>query len=174
MAFTVESGRTLPHLARPLSHTVHAVTFAVLLVTGLLLFVPDLRAAATGGYSLVIGKAHCWSGVAFVVLPVLIILRYGLRSILAPPEKRTLRTAWKGLHLAITILASGLFTVSGFVLWGESLVAEATVDVSRLLHDWLTYAAAVLLVVHLLEAGVAGLVGRVSSASAAVAPRPQM
>jgi hypothetical protein len=81
---------------------------------------------------------------------------------------------WKGLHLAITILVGGLFTVSGFVLWGKSLVSEAPVEASRLLHDWLTYAAAVLLAVHLVDAAVAALVTRIGSASAAVAARPQM
>lgn len=162
-----------PHLARPLLHTAHLVTFAVLLATGLLLFVPSLRAAVTGGYSLLIRETHRWGGVAFVALPAAIIVRAGARSVFVPPAERTLRTAWQGLHLGVTVLLGVVLTLTGFVLWGKRLAPEPILELSRTLHDWLTYGAVVLLAVHLGEVGVAAVVARVS-AGAAAARQPRM
>lgn len=160
-------------VARPFLHAVHLVTFAVLLVTGLLLFVPDLRAMATGGYSLVIRQTHCWVGVAFTVLPVLVALRYGVRSMLAPPEKLTVRTLWKGFHFALTIAVGALLAVSGFVLWGKALAPRSIVEASRLAHDWLTYGAGLLLALHLLEVGGTALVERIVAAGGPVGGHSQ-
>lgn len=154
-----------PALARPLLHTAHLLTFAVLLATGLLLFSPELRAAVTGGYSLFLGDAHRWAGVAFVVLPALIIWRGGVRRIFAPPERRTVRSLWQGLHIAVTVLISAALTISGFVLWGRRLFPESLVDGSRTAHDWLTYAIAALLVLHLSDVGVGALVTRLQGAT---------
>jgi len=155
-------------IARPLLHTVHLLTFVVLLATGLLLFIPDLRAAATGGYSLFIREAHLWVGVAFLVLPLLVIIRYGTRSILVAPADLTLRTRLKGLHLVVTVLLAALLTLSGFALWADSFMPDAVLDASRSLHDWLTYAAIFLLAIHILEVGVAALVERLGPASASM------
>ena len=90
-------------LARPLLHTAHLLTFALLFATGLLLFLPGLRGAVTGGHSLLIRNAHRWGGVAFVVLPLLIMLRFGVRSLAAAPAARTLRTLWQGGHVGLTV-----------------------------------------------------------------------
>lgn len=161
--------RTSPEPARVLLHAAHLVTFMVLLVSGVLLFVPDLRAAITGGYSLVIRKTHCWVGVTFVVVPVLIVLRYGIRTTFASPERRTARTVWQGLHVAITVAMGILLTLSGFVLWGKALVGDPVVEASRIVHDWLTYGAAGLLGIHLAETAVAAVVARITSSAATVA-----
>lgn len=156
-------------LARPLLHTAHLLTFTVLLVTGLLLYVPGLRAAVTGGYSLLIRDTHRWGGVAFAALPVMIVLRFGVRNVFVPPAQRTLRTFWQGLHVAITVLMAAVFTVSGFVLWGKRLVTESLLEASRSAHDGLTYVAAILVAAHLLEVGLAAVVARIRAASAASA-----
>jgi cytochrome b subunit of formate dehydrogenase len=154
-----------PALARPLLHTVHLATFLALLVTGLLLLVPGLRAAVTGGYSLLIRETHRWGGVAFTVLPVAIVAGAGARTVFVAHSQRTARTLWQGTHVALTVAMGVVFTVTGFVLWGKQLAPDAIVDVSRLAHDWLTYAAAVLVVAHLLEVGLAAVVGRITAAT---------
>ncbi len=155
-----------PYLARLLLHTIHLLTFAVLLATGLLLFVPGLRAAVTGGYSLQIRAAHRWGGVAFLVLPALLILIAGARQVFRAPEQRSLSTLWQGLHTGVTILFAFIFIVTGFALWAEPSLPEALVDHSRSVHDWLTYAAALLVVLHLAHVGTAALVARLTAATA--------
>ncbi|MBP1688307.1 MAG: hypothetical protein H6Q33_4450 [Deltaproteobacteria bacterium] len=157
-------------LARPLLHTVHLVTFTVLLLTGLLLFVPGLRAALTGGYSQLIRDAHRWGGVAFAVLPVVVVLACGPRAIFAAPAQRTLRTLWQGLHMGVTCLVSVVFTVTGFAIWDKRLLPPSVLEGSRALHDWLTYAAAALVALHLVEVGLAGLLARIRAAGAAAPP----
>jgi len=154
-------------IARPLIHTVHLLTFAVLFVSGLLLFVPDLRAAVTGGYSLIVRESHRWGGVAFFVLPVLIVLRFGAHSVFAPPAERTLRSIWRGLHVAVTLVIGALFTATGLVMWGAESMPDSLLDPSRDLHDWLTYVVAVLVFLHLVEVGIAGLATRLRSTAGA-------
>jgi cytochrome b subunit of formate dehydrogenase len=161
-------------LARPLLHAVHVVTFTVLLATGLLLFLPGLRAEVVGGYSLVIRQAHRWGGVAFMVLPLLVVVRFGARSVFVAPSQRTLRTLWQGMHVAVTLGMGGVFTFTGFVIWGKRLLPELIVESSRLTHDWLTYAAAVLVMVHLVEVGLAALLARIKPAAAAGAHQSEM
>ena len=159
-------------IARPLVHTVHVVTFAVLFVSGLLLFVPDLRAAVTGGYSQIVREIHRWAGVAFFVLPVVITLRFGVRSVLAPPGKRTLRSLWQGFHVALTLAIGGVFTVTGFVMWAQRSMPESLLEPSRDMHDWLTYVVAALVLLHLVEVAVAALITRLRSAAGTVEGHP--
>jgi len=156
-----------PALARPLLHTVHLVTFLVLLGTGLLLFIPGLRAAVTGGYSQLLRDSHRWGGVAFAALPLLLIARFGVHSIFAAPAQRTVRSLWQGVHIGVTVLMGVVFTVTGFVIWAQRRVPESIADMSRTAHDWLTYAAVALLALHLLEVGAAAVAARLKAASQA-------
>ncbi len=158
-------------LARPLLHTVHSVTFLALLATGLLLFMPGLRAAVTGGYSLVISEAHRWGGVAFVALPGLVILRYGVRAVFAAPEQRTLRSSWQGAHVAVMVLLSCVFAFTGFVLWAQDRFPELLVEGSFATHEWLTYAAIAFLALHLVDVGVTAFVARIRTVRADAAER---
>jgi len=162
-----------PALARPLLHTVHLLTFAALLVTGLLLFVPGLRVVVTGGYSLWIRETHRWGGVVFAALPALIVLRCGLRNLFRPPARRTLRTLWQGMHVAITFVMSAVFIGTGCVMWGRRAVPESVLDASQAMHDWFTYAAVVLVAAHLLEVGVAAVVARITAGVTATTPHSE-
>ncbi len=155
-------------VARPLVHTVHLLTFAVLFVSGLLLFIPDLRAAVTGGYSQIVRESHRWGGVAFFVLPVAIIIRFGVHSVFVAPQERTLRSLWQGLHVALTLIIGVVFIVTGVVLWAQRSVPESLLEPSRDIHDWLTYVVAVLVLLHLVEVAVAALVARFRSAPGTV------
>jgi len=162
-----------PHLARLLLHTAHLVTFVVLVATGLLLLVPTLRAAVTGGYSLLIRETHRWGGVAFLVLPAVIVARAGARSVFVSPADRTLRAVWQGLHLGITIAIGGVLTLTGFALWSKRLVPEPITELSRTLHDWLTYGAIVLLAAHLGEVAVAAVVARIAAGTTSAVGHPR-
>lgn len=155
-----------PAVIRPLLHTIHLLTFVLLFVTGVLLLAPGLRAAVTGGYSLLIGNVHRWGGVAFAALPVAVGLRFGVRSIFVPADVWTSRALWQGLHIAVTVLISLVFTATGVVLWGKRTLPESIVQSSHSVHGWLTYAAGILVAVHLLDVGLATLVGRIRAAVA--------
>jgi hypothetical protein len=155
-----------PALARPLVHTAHLLTFALLFVTGLLLLLPGLRVAVTGGHSLLIRNAHRWGGVVFVVLPLLIMVRLGARSLAAAPAAPTLRTRWQGGHVALTVVMSIVFTLTGAAIWAQRLLPEAFGEICRSTHDWLTYAAGLMVAVHLIEVGMAAVVARVRAAVA--------
>lgn len=154
-------------LVRPLLHTVHLLTFGLLFATGLLLMAPALRAAITGGYSHLLRSIHWWGGVAFVVLPLSIAAWFGPRS-LAPPhrEEPRARRLWQLLHLALTVGMSLAFAVTGFVIWARRSLPDVLVDPCVLLHEWLTWAAAALLGVHLAEVAIARAVERVRAAAA--------
>jgi hypothetical protein len=154
-----------PALARPLLHTVHLLTFLLLLATGLLLLLPGLRAAVTGGYSLSIRSAHRWGGVAFIVLPALIVWRAGPRRIVVATDVTAFRRLWRGFHLGLTALLSLLLAASGAALWDKRVLPDGFADASAALHDWLTYAAVALLALHLGEVGVAAIVARVRAAA---------
>lgn len=155
-----------PRVARPLLHTVHLLTFAILLGTGLLIFLPALREIVTGGYSLWIRAVHRWGGVAFVALPALVIARSGLRA-LAPERDGTaaLRVLLRGAHVAVTVAMGLVLTVTGFVVWGKRTFSEEIVDASLSVHGWLTYAAMVLVALHLVETGATAVVARLAAAS---------
>jgi hypothetical protein len=157
-------------LARPVLHTLHLLTFAILLGTGVLLLSPELRAAFTGGYSLLIRRIHLWGGVAFAVLPAMVIFPLGMRNVFVAPAERTARTLWQGSHLVITILVGALFTGTGFAIWEEGLVSESLADLSRSTHNWLTYVAAGLVGLHLVEVGLTALVTRARTAGSAESP----
>ena len=155
-----------PTLVRPLLHTVHLLTFAVLFATGVLLFAPTLRAAVTGGYSQVLRDAHRWGGVAFAALPLLLIARFG-RHAFSAPAAWSVRAVWQALHTGITVVMGLVFTATGAVIWGERHLSESLVDAARNAHDWLTYAAAALVAAHLVEVGVAALGTRIRAAAGA-------
>lgn len=155
-----------PALARPLLHTAHLLTFALLFATGLLLFLPGLRGAVTGGHSLLIRNAHRWGGVAFVVLPLLIMVCFGVRSLAPAPAARTLRTLWQGSHVGLTVVMSGVFAFTGAAIWAQRFLPDAFCELCRATHDGLTYAAGLLVAAHLIEVGMAALVARVRAAVA--------
>ena len=148
-------------IARPALHLVHLLTFAALLATGLLLLSADLRAATVGGYALWLGTIHRWVGIGFVVAPLAILLRARTPILFVAPALRSLRTTWQALHVGITVAMTVLFAMTGFALWGEDHVREATVDASRTTHDWLTGMVVALVAMHLLEIGTTNLMTRI-------------
>jgi len=168
----VRSGIT-PALARALLHTVHLATATLLFGTGLLLMFPTLRVQVTGGHSLLIRDAHRWGGVAFAVVPVVIVAVAGVRTTFAAPAVRTLRALWQGAHLGVTIAMGTVFTLTGVAIWEARRLPESLADLSRVAHDWLTWVLALLVAAHLAEVGFAALWTRLHGAAAAGEPTPE-
>jgi hypothetical protein len=131
---------------------------------------PELRAAVTGGYSLIIYSAHCWGGVAFLVLPVVVLVAAGGPAVLAAEQRGGLRGFWQSGHMFVTLAVGAALVVTGFALWAKDSVSMATMDASLAVHDWLTYAAATLVALHLLEIAGSGAAARIQEARAAQPP----
>lgn len=137
------------------SHIAHALTFLMLLATGALLFSPALRSRLTGGYSLHVGLVHCWVGVAFAIA-TLPFARRAIRSH-RPSSRDEERVSvspspirrWHDAHLLFTVVAGAAFTVTGLLLWRQDLFSLVLIDWSATIHQWLTYAACVVLTAHL-------------------------
>lgn len=147
-------------VARPLLHALHTLTFAVLLGTGLLIYLPELRAAVTGGYSQWIRSGHRWAGVAFGALPLLVVAIFGPRAVFAPPARHTARTRWQGLHTVATVAIGVAFAASGFILWNPDSVSIRLLDASQTVHEWLAYTVTVLLGLHLVDVAAATVTAR--------------
>ena len=153
-------------IARPLLHAIHTATFLALFVTGLLLFVPELRSLATGGYSLAIVRVHRWAGVASIALPFALLLYLGGPVALAPPRTHTIRGLMKGAHQAVIVAMTLLFAGTGLVIWLQQPLYESIQDSARSLHDWMTYAAAALLAIHVFDVAVIGTLVRFAAGGA--------
>jgi cytochrome b subunit of formate dehydrogenase len=139
---------------RRLLHTAHTITSLALLATGLLIEWPDLRARVVGGYGRQLAEIHLWFGWVFVGAPVLALavaarpLYANVAERLGPPDPIT----WRKVHIVITLAASVLLTVTGFLLWWSGDLPLALEDASLEIHIWMTWVLALSLPVHLFEA----------------------
>ena len=154
-------------LGRLLLHSVHVLTFALLLSTGILMLSPELRSAVTGGYSLVLYGVHCWGGVAFVALPLLVVVASGGPAVLAPETTGRLRRLWQSTHMAVTVGFAVAFTATGLALWVKDSISQSTADLSFALHNGLTYAAGLLVALHVVEVAGSGMAARLQEARSA-------
>jgi hypothetical protein len=125
---------SLVAIRRALHHLYTLVTL-LLIVTGLLLSEPDLRARLVGGYGREILDLHIWVGVGFVAIPVLALLAAArplgrdLRRRLGPPDGVT----WRKVHTVFTLAAGAALGLTGVLLWLEPGMPLAVVD--RLAQD---------------------------------------
>lgn len=143
----------LPRVRRGL-HGVHALATLALLATGLLLWSPELRGRAVGGYGRSILEIHLWTGLAFLAAPGLALLLAG-RALLADARRRLAPPGlapWRAFHLALTLAAGALLGASGLVLGFDTGVPLAVWDAARASHLWATWAMAAALPVHLVLA----------------------
>lgn len=164
--------RSVASVARHLLHGVHTVAFVLLLASGLLLFVPELRSLATGGYSQHLRQLHRWSGVAFAALPAAILVGYGAGAVAIRTEPRTVRGRWKRFHLAAIAIMTAVFTITGVMLWSPAAFSDATLDVTRALHERLMFVAAAFLGAHVIEVGSGAVAQRLSPPSGASGEKP--
>jgi cytochrome b subunit of formate dehydrogenase len=143
-----------PLTTRRLLHAVHGVTTLVLLATGFLIQWPDLRARLVGGYGRELADVHVWMGWAFVAAPVL-ALPLAARPLLADLRRRLHRQeplSWRKAHVAITLAACAVLTLSGIALWVPLSLPVGLLDASVEAHVWATWAVTLSLPVHLVVA----------------------
>ena len=146
-------------------HWANALGFFVLLVSGLMLYLPSLEMAV--GRRPLIKDIHFWSGIGWVVLLAVVFLLGDRRGLLR--TARELETfdaddrAWlRGRHAPQGRLNAGqklntiataafaiLFAISGFFLWYGERDTRFRLANALLIHDYLMYVSLILFLGHL-------------------------
>lgn len=146
-------------------HWVHAAAFLVLLVTGLILYVPSLSTAV--GRRALMKDIHFDTSLAWMAAIPLIAIAGDRRGVLRTirdverfdrDDRRWLRTfrapqgrfnAGQKLNIALQSSFAILFAVSGLLLWYGERDNRFRFASTILLHDGLMYVVLVVLVGHL-------------------------
>ena len=135
-------------------HSLNAVMTVALIVTGLLITYPDLRAQLIGGYAMRLSEWHRWTGVAFIAIPLLwlcIAPTTVLRNIgwhLSAPRL----DLWRKAHYAASLLASVVLVVTGILLWVDDVrITRATFELAITAHVASTWVVILMIPLHLLS-----------------------
>jgi len=147
-------------------HWVNALGFFLLLVTGLILYLPSLEVLV--GRRPLIKDVHFWGGVGWIAALALVALLGDRRGLLRtareldrfdPEDVRWLRrrlpapqgrfNAGQKVNASLTAAFTLLFLVSGLLLWFGERDTRFRFASTVILHDGLTFAALALLVGHL-------------------------
>ncbi|MFN8544950.1 MAG: hypothetical protein U0807_12220 [Candidatus Binatia bacterium] len=141
-------------------HTAHAAATVALLVTGFLIEFPEARARLVGGFGPQISAAHDWTGVAFMVAPLLALL-IARRALFQPKEADGAGALlfWRRLHVVGSLGAGLLVSVTGMALWIADMLPTRLADGTALVHVGLAWLFAGALVAHL----VAVMLGRLAA-----------
>lgn len=84
-----------------------------------------------------------------------------MRQALTPIARPLLHT----VHTGTVVILWVTFMVTGIAIWDKELLAEPVMEGFRLVRDWLTYTALVLLAVHSADVSLAGLLARFRAAA---------
>jgi formate dehydrogenase subunit gamma len=146
-------------------HWVHAGAFLVLLLSGLVLFVPALSELV--GRRPLVKDIHVDTALAWACAIVLVVVLGDRRGLLRtlreidrfdPDDRRWLRgkqapqgrfNAGQKLNVVLTAAFAMLFAVSGFLMWYGERDHRFRLEGAIALHDALTYASLVLFLGHL-------------------------
>lgn len=136
---------------RRLLHAVHALVVLLLIATGVLLYSPELRSAAIGGYGQRILDLHLWAGVVFGVAPIVAAVLVGralledVRRRLGPPDP----WGWRKTNIVLSLAASVILVLSGVAIWFDDALPRAWGEPLHWLHDALTVVLIVALPIHI-------------------------
>jgi formate dehydrogenase subunit gamma len=147
-------------------HWVNAVGFFLLLVTGLILYLPSLSVDV--GRRPLIKSIHFWGGIGWVSALILVAVLFDPRGIFRTareldlferedlnwlsgrsPRDQDRFNAGQKLNAALTAAFLVLFLVSGLLLWAGEQDTRFRFASTVILHDGLLYASLALLVGHL-------------------------
>ena len=111
-------------------HAANALASVALILTGLLLSYPDIRAQLIGGYAMQLSKWHHWIGLAFIAMPLLLLLREpaALMGTVRWHFGAARLDLWRKLHYGVSLLACVVLAITGMVLW-------LNVEIDRVMAD---------------------------------------
>ncbi len=135
-------------------HLLYALAVLVKLASGLLLTEPDLRAKLLGGYGREIMSIHLWSGWVFLGAPLL-ALALAARPLLQDLRRRLGRPGgitWSKTHMVVTLSAGIILSLTGLLLWLDTGLPLAVIDLMLELHDVLIWLVIAALSAHLVAA----------------------
>ncbi len=117
------SSRVKPVQVRRWVHHCIACAAVVLLTSGTLITMPDLRSFLIGGRGQVLSDIHMWTGLSFIAVPTVGLLLAGgpvlrnlARRVFSAPN-----TLWRRLHLGLSLAAGCVLGLSGSTIWVDSL-----------------------------------------------------
>jgi len=143
---------TDPVLVRHVLHHVYAATAIVLMVTGVFLTLPDLRASMIGGYGREILDLHLWAGWLFLAAPPVALL-LGRRDLLAALRERLSEGhAWRRFHMASVLIAGFVLGLTGIALWLDLELSRTLADLVSNTHELLSWFVIAELGVHVVAA----------------------
>lgn len=101
------------------THRVMTSTAILLLLSGTLHTLPDVRSLLFGGYDALIADIHLWAGVVFVLFPffVLILTRGSLLRNLRVRIFKDHKWHWRRFHLTLTLSVCFLQALVGLIIW---------------------------------------------------------
>ena len=100
-------------------HYVNTVAIIVLLLTGTLHTLPDLRSSLTGGYDQLVADIHVWTGAIFISFPFLLMTRTQ-GSLLGLLRLRIFKDPvwhWRRVHLMLTVFVCLIQAIAGLLIW---------------------------------------------------------
>lgn len=134
-------------------HRISGSAALVLLITGTLVSLPDLRTALIGGQGQLLSDIHLWLGLVFVSTPI-IALFYSKGSIIENIKKRIFASKkihWRRIHLSLVMCATVLLGLTGPIMWIDSIWEYPVVvmDAIFLVHLSLAWVVGLVLPAHL-------------------------
>lgn len=143
---------TDPVYVRHALHHVYAIAATVLMVTGVFLTLPDLRARWIGGYGRQILEWHLWAGWVYLAAPPVALLLGRRDLLLALRERLSGDRAWRRFHMTSVVLAGFLLSVTGVLLWLDVEMSRGLADLVSDTHEWLSWFVIAELGVHVIAA----------------------
>ncbi len=104
-------------------HRISGTAVLVLLVTGTLVTLPDLRTAVIGGQGRILSDIHLWIGLAFVLAPLMGLL-YSKGSIIKNIARRLLDSSkihWRRIHPSTALISGMMMCLTGPIMWLDSI-----------------------------------------------------
>ncbi len=132
-----------------ITHWGHTLLVLILLVTGALIFFPEVRLFLFSGYSLVFSQTHRYSGALYIPVTfafIAIALKNGNKRRDIPAGIMS----WKRTHIKILFITTIAFALSGISLWFSTLVSTRLLDVSAIIHQVFTLILLMILLLHLI------------------------
>jgi len=123
-------------------HWMYTLIFIALVISGILLYFPEIRHYITGGYSLVISKIHKYIGIA--AIPMLGVFWVNLWNSQSKMKR------WQIAHTRIVLVSGVLFIISGINIWFVRGLTDTIYDMSVTVHQVLTFIVMAVLIAHLI------------------------